>query len=164
MSKVFLLFFILIISSKGTQAQHVDLSVLIKAYNSSSITRALQSLSTLKTFEGQIQFDSSKNDSLLIGIIGKDTIKGVRIKNKIQIEFKTYQQPVFLDIQRQANQKLYHSNDYARGSKSVIRHHHVYSNKLEMKKGDLWFILTECTTRNGSQSFYELTLKTYDEE
>lgn len=102
--------------------------------------------------------------ALLVGTINNDTLTGRLQGKKVKIEFTTTQKTVFPDIQKQAKQELFHSGDYARGSKKITRYNHAFSDQPEMRTGCLWFILTECISKERKLNFYELTLRTYSED
>lgn len=157
---VFTFFTALSMSVKG----QLKIANLLKIYYSSSINLAYTNISTLPSFKGDIRIDSSSKDSIIIGTLAYDTIIVSRVKNKCKIEITTYTKALFQSIKKQAEMKLHLSGDYVRGSKEVYRHHYVFSDKLKMKIGDLWLIVTECQKKNKNGAFYEIELTTYDEQ
>lgn len=157
---VFVFFTILSMTVKA----QLKIADLLKIYNSSSINLAYSSISALTHFKGDIRIDSFLKDSIIIGTLANDTITISRVKGKSRIELTTYNKSLFQSIKEQAGLKLHFSGDYSRGSKDVSRHYYVFSDKPDMKIGDLWFIVTECQKKNKGGTFYEIELTTYDEQ
>jgi hypothetical protein len=163
MLKTISIFVFFTILSMTVKAQ-LKIADLLKIYNSGSINLAYSNISALTHFKGDIKIDSISKDSMVIGTLANDTIKISRIKSKSKIELTTYNKSLFQSIKDQAELKLHFSGNYARGSEDVSRKYYVFSDKQDMKIGDLWFILTKCQKKNKSGTFYEIKLKTYDEQ
>ena len=141
-----------------------DMKNLIKIYNSSSIQTAFTTLSTYKNFSGNFRSDSLKKDSSIVGVIEGDSVIVTWRKNKANINFTLHNEAFFKLVKEQADRKMYPINSYARGSRAVSRQYYAYSDKPEMKLGDLWFILVECRKNSDGSTFYEIMLNTFPDD
>jgi hypothetical protein len=145
--------------SSPTKAQ-IGLSDLLKIYHSNSIDVAYKNASILKYFEGTISFDRLTKDSIIVGTMISNKLIIRRLGNKSKFQITIGKQAIFDSISEQVKQKLHYSGSYARSSKDVLRQYIVYSDKINMQTGDLWFIMAECRRKENKETFYEIKITT----
>lgn len=139
-----------------------DMKSLVKIYNSSSLAKAFSSLNNIGGFRGVIIRNVQREDSAINGTIGSDTIEVRWIRDKANIWMRFTDSLYFTGLKEQADNQLYAINDYTRVHYGVSTRILSYSDKPNMKIGDLSFLLSIVKVQRELH-FYSVTLFTYPE-
>jgi hypothetical protein len=157
-----LLFFITTQLSIQARAQKLDLKILTKAYNATSVQSAFKILKEQNGFLDKVFLTNRLGDSTIILYFGNDSLTARRQTGRIIIHCSVLkEEKLFLDLKQQASKNFKQIETANAESMGVVRNHFVYGQTKPLRKGDLRIILTKCFDKERSLTYCQFNLFPY---
>ena len=160
--KLTITFIIATLFSVKSFSQNLDVNILIKTYNATSVMDALKILKKGNELSDKVFLTMYKGDSTITLHFGEDSLKARRQTGKIVVTcsaFNDKQQFAFLKQQLDKKFKLVEMANAE--SMGVQRNHFVYGQNKLLKKGDLRMILTKCFDKERVLTYYSFHIAPY---